>query len=412
MVSKCLLGFVYPVVAVLFALGVGPAAAADDSACLDCHGSKQQITDAASAMDLKLPPERLDRLVIHAAEPGTPHAGIACIDCHPKAAEIPHPAGMLKESPCVTCHEDELKQVNKSAHRDPSGGSDLRAPCWACHRAHDVRAVKDPKSAMAPFNVASRCLQCHDKGSYLIGVHGQAVQLGGLDFAATCVSCHGGHDILAPSVAGSRVARRNISFTCGKCHGRVAETYRKSVHGAALMADDNPDVPTCVDCHRAHDTVDPLLPRFRLSSPEVCGRCHRDPKRMSKYGLSTGVYDTYVADFHGTTAELFRSTSPNQPLNKAVCYDCHGYHDVESVRTAGDKLIKERLLVRCQTCHPQATASFLSAWTSHYVPSRTKYPAIYWVKVFYRMVIPGTIAFFLAYIAVDVWGRRRHRRPL
>jgi predicted CXXCH cytochrome family protein len=411
MESKRLRSLIYFIAAAaLLLVLVRPGLAADDQACLECHGSKQLISDAAGAMDLKLAPEKIEQLVRRAPEAGTPHAGVACLNCHPKAGDIPHPAGMLKESPCVTCHENELNQVNKSAHRDPKGGSDLRAPCWACHKAHDIRAVKDPNSAVAPFNVASRCLNCHDKGEYLVGVHGQAVQHGGLDFAATCVSCRGGHDILAPTEAGSRVARRNISFTCGKCHGRVAEAYRKSVHGAALAADDNPDVPTCVDCHEAHGTVDPLLPRFRLASPEICGRCHRNKTMMGKYGLSTAVYDTYVADFHGTTAELFRATSPDQPLNKAVCYDCHGYHDVESVRTAGDKVIKERLLVRCQVCHPKATAAFLSAWTAHYEPSPTKYALIYWVKVFYRMVIPGTIGFFLVYIAVDVWGRRRHRR--
>jgi hypothetical protein len=122
------------------------------------------------------------------------------------------------------------------------------------------------------------------------------------------------------------------------------------------------------------------------------------------------VYSTYVADFHGTTAELFRAASPDQPLNQAVCYDCHGYHDVESVRSSGDAQIKQRLLTRCQACHKAATASFLSAWTGHYVPSPTKYPLIYWVRVFYRLVIPGTIAFFLLYIAVDIVGRRRIRR--
>ena len=388
----------------------GHGLAADDSACLECHGSEGQITDAAGAMDLKLTSEKLDHLVVQPAEKGTVHAGIACLDCHPNAGEMPHPAGMLKENPCVTCHEDAVKQVNTSTHRDPNGGSDLRAPCWACHRAHDVRAVKDPRSAMSPFNIASRCLNCHDKREYLVGVHGHGVQLGGLDFAATCVSCHGGHDILAPSEAGSRVARRNISFTCGKCHGRVAEAYRKSVHGAALTEQDNADVPTCVDCHEAHGTLDPLLPRFRLGSPEMCGRCHSNKAMMAKYKISTAVYDTYVADFHGTTAELFRAASPNQPLNKAVCYDCHGYHDVESVRTAGDALIQERLLAKCQVCHPNTTVSFLTAWTGHYEPSPSKYPLIYWVKVFYRLVIPGTIGFFLLYIAVDVWGRRRHRR--
>ncbi len=113
---------------------------------------------------------------------------------------------------------------------------------------------------------------------------------------------------------------------------------------------------------------------------------------MAKYGLSTNVYKTYVADFHGTTAELFRATSPDQPLNQAVCYDCHGYHDVESVRKVGQAQIDKRLLVRCQVCHKGATASFLSAWTGHYIPSPTRYAPIYWVRVFYRLVIPGTSA--------------------
>ena len=388
----------------------GQGLAADDSACIECHGSKGSITDAAGAMDLKLTPEKLDRLVVLPAETGTVHAGIACLDCHPKAGDIPHPEGMLNDNPCAACHDDALKQVNGSAHKDPAGGGHLRGMCWACHGAHDVRPPNDPKSTLAPVNVASRCLACHAKRDYLIGVHGHGVQLAGLDVAATCVSCHGGHDILAPSETGSRVARRNISFTCGKCHGRVSEAYRKSVHGAALTANDNPDVPTCVDCHQAHGTVDPLLPQFRLASPAICGRCHNNPKIMDKYGISTAVYSTYVADFHGTTAELFRAATPDQPLNQAVCYDCHGYHDVESVTTAGKAQIQERLLARCQACHPQATTKFLSAWTQHYIPSRTKYSMIYWVKVFYQLVIPGTIGFFLMYIAVDVWGRRRHRR--
>ena len=52
------------------------------------------------------------------------------------------------------------------------------------------------------------------------------------------------------------------------------EYYLTINDGGALTAQDNADVPTCVDCHEAHGTLDPLLPRFRLGSPEMCGRCH------------------------------------------------------------------------------------------------------------------------------------------
>jgi predicted CXXCH cytochrome family protein len=383
---------------------------ASDKDCLECHGSKAQVLDAASALGVTVSAARAAQLVVPAMGSESPHVGTACADCHPKATELPHPAGMLADNPCLTCHEDVLATLNKSAHGDPAGGTALRASCASCHGAHDIRRVKDPQSLVAPSHVAWRCLQCHDKGEYLEGVHGQAVNFAGLDIAATCVSCHGGHDILSHKHAGSRIARRNISFTCGKCHGRLAETYRKSVHGAALMADDNPDVPTCVDCHRPHGTVDPRSPRFRQGSPELCGKCHANKAMMEKYGLSTEVFSTYVADFHGTTAELFRATTPDQPLNQAVCYDCHGNHDIVSVRKEGAAAVETHLLGRCRRCHPGASVKFLSAWTGHYVPSPTRYPLIYWVRVFYNVIIPVTIGFFLLYIAVDVWGRRRQRR--
>ncbi|MGE5236600.1 MAG: cytochrome c3 family protein [Acidobacteriota bacterium] len=394
----------------LYAGGRGAEAAADDAACLECHGGKEQAAAAADAFGLTLSPDKLARLAVGEGQKGSVHADLGCIDCHPKASEVPHPAGMTTDNPCVTCHDDELKAVNKSIHRDPTGGNDLRAPCWACHGAHGVLPAKDPKSTLSPPNVAKRCLACHDKQEYLAGVHGWGVEMAGLNVAATCVSCHGGHDILPPSDPASLVSRAKVSFTCGKCHGSVAETYRKSVHGAALTDHDNPDVPTCVGCHKAHATADPRSPRFRNASPEICGRCHGDAKLMKKYGLPADIFTTYVADFHGTTAELFEETSPDQPLNQAVCYDCHGYHDVQSVKGVGQREINQRLLVRCQACHPGATFGFLSAWTSHYVPSPKRYALIYYVRLFYRFVIPGTIGFFLLYIAVDVWGRRRQRR--
>jgi hypothetical protein len=391
-------------------LAVPVLSSADDAACIECHGSVQQITDAASALDVKLDDARAAKLAVGPRQAGAMHADVACVDCHPGATELPHPKTVIGGNPCASCHEDALAAVNKSVHRDPSGGSHLKNPCWGCHGEHSIFPVKDSHSLISPSHVAERCLACHNKREYLIGEHGRAVQLGGLDVAATCVSCHGGHDIQKHGQESSRVNRRNISFTCGKCHDRVAQAYRRSVHGAALTEKDNPDVPTCVDCHKAHNTASTVSARFRLDSPQTCGHCHANPEMMGKYGLSTAVFDTYVADFHGTTAELFRSTSPDQPLNKAVCYDCHGYHDVTAVHNANEDVIAARLLVKCQACHPDATPRFLTAWTGHYVPTPQKYPLIYWVKAFYKLIIPGTVGFFLAYIAVDVWGRRRQRR--
>jgi len=401
-------GFIVSIAVML--LVVALPARGDDSACFECHGSLEKVRDAASAMELSLDDARMARLVAGPMAEGTSHAGMACVDCHARAEEVPHPAGMAALNPCATCHEDAMAAINQSAHRDPAGGTSPRASCWACHGSHDVRPVKDAASHLSPVHVAEQCLGCHDKREYLEGEHGHALQVGGLDFAASCVSCHGGHDIQLHGADNSRVARRTVSKTCGACHTRVEQAYVKSVHGAALSESDNPDVPTCVDCHAAHKTASARSVRFRLDSPQMCGHCHANKQMMEKYGISTAVLETYVADFHGTTSELFRAASPDQPLNQAVCYDCHGFHDVESIRKMGVEQVKDRLLVRCQVCHPKATKTFLGAWTSHYVPSPDRYPLIYYVRLFYVWVIPSTVGFFLAYIALDVWGRRRHRR--
>jgi predicted CXXCH cytochrome family protein len=399
-----------PVVATVVLLAV-PSAGADDpnQACAECHGSADQAAAAAEAFELTLTAEQVARLAV-ALPPGCVHEDVGCVGCHAGAEEIPHPENLLAGNPCASCHSDAVTAVNTSVHGDASGGNEPVAACWGCHDPHDCRPPKVEASALSPAHVAGRCLQCHDQREYLVGVHGHAVQQAGLDVAATCVSCHGAHDVQSSQMIGSRTKRRNVSFTCGKCHGRVAEAYRTSVHGAALMKDDNPDVPTCVDCHEPHGTRDPNQTQFRVSSPEICGKCHGNAEMMSKYGLSTAVFSTYVADFHGTTAELFRAITPNQPLNQAVCYDCHGVHDIQAMRGAGQKQINARMLERCQVCHPAATARFLSAWTSHYVPSRDRYPMIYWVNVFYQLVIPGTVGFFLLYIAVDWLARRRGQR--
>jgi len=395
--------------AVIAMVLVAAWAGAADEQCQECHGSADQVAAAAEAFELKLPPEKAALLVVPAMATGSVHEGMACVDCHPRAEEIPHPSDLLAGNPCATCHEDAVAAINTSVHRDPRGGSDLVAPCWGCHGAHDVRRKTEAGSSVGAFRIADRCLSCHVQKEYLSGVHGHAVQQAGLDVAATCASCHGSHDILSSRDIGSRTKRRNVSFTCGKCHGRIADTYRTSVHGAAITKDDNPDVPTCVDCHEPHGTRDPNQASFRVSSPTMCARCHADSALMAKYGLSTKVFSTYVADFHGTTAQLFQAVSPDAPLNQAVCYDCHGVHDIASIRGVGQEQINARMLERCQACHLNAEASFFTAWTGHYEPSRDKYPMIYWVNFFYKLVIPGTVGFFILYIALDWWARRRGR---
>ena len=198
---------------------------------------------------------------------------------------------------------------------------------------------------------------------------------------------------------------KRVSQTCGKCHSTINDQYAHSVHGEALLGEDNPDVPVCTDCHGVHDIADPTTSAFRSNSPEMCGKCHADATRMAKYDISTDVFNTYVADFHGTTVELFEKQHPDQETNKAVCYDCHGIHNIKATKDEGSQVVKENLLVTCQKCHPDATANFPDAWTSHFKPSLQHNPLVYFVDLFYMILIPLTVSGFLLFIGTDIFRR-------
>jgi len=136
---------------------------------------------------------------------------------------------------------------------------------------------------------------------------------------------------------------------------------------------------------------------------------------MDKYGLSTQVLDTYVADFHGTTVAIFEQEHPDQETNKAVCYDCHGIHDIARVDDPTKGLqVRENLLARCQVCHPDASENFPTAWLSHYIPSPERYPLVFTVDVFYQVFIPTVLGGMAILVVLDAGTRLRRgvrRKP-
>jgi predicted CXXCH cytochrome family protein len=173
-------------------------------------------------------------------------------------------------------------------------------------------------------------------------------------------------------------------------------------------------VPTCIDCHGVHNIQNPETVTFRNSTPFLCARCHTNNALMHKYGISTDVLNTYVADFHGTTVVLFDKTYPDQPTNKPVCTDCHGIHEIADVNDPANGLaIRENLLVRCQKCHPDATTNFPDSWMSHYIPSIDKYPIVYYINLFYKFFIPAVLGPMALLVLMD-FGRatiNRFKKP-
>jgi RecJ-like exonuclease len=186
--------------------------------------------------------------------------------------------------------------------------------------------------------------------------------------------------------------------------------YKQSVHGKAVFEESNPDTPACDECHGIHNISQASTVQFRLNSPEMCANCHTNETIMAKYGISTQVMNTYVADFHGTTITLFEKTNQAVETNKPVCYDCHGVHNILAVDDPQKGLqVKENMLVACQRCHPDASENFAASWMSHYIPDPQRTPIVFYVDLFYKLFVPGVLGGMAVLVVADIYGRFRNR---
>ncbi len=351
------------------------------------------------------------------------HAGRGnetCTACHVPRARPVDVSGRPAADPCLGCHADRDLSLRLSSgerlglHVD---GARFAASihgragigCTDCHSAfasgkHPAVNARDRREyALDSYTI---CRKCHEKQytGTLDSVHALVLAAGNRH-APVCTDCHTAHEVVDPDLP-----RHRISLACGRCHSTIVEQYRASVHGAALHAESNPDVPACTDCHGVHDIHDPRTARFRLQSPELCGKCHRNQRLMSKYGISTDVFDTYVADFHGTTIEVFQRQTPDAPSNKAVCYDCHGVHDIRRVSDPDSMVFKENMIETCRRCHPGAAPEFIGSWLGHFRPSWDRYPVVHFVEMFYKLAIPGILGGMTLLVLLDARRRLRDRR--
>ena len=130
---------------------------------------------------------------------------------------------------------------------------------------------------------------------------------------------------------------------------------------------------------------------------------------MDKYGISSKVFKTYLDDFHGKTVGFYQEESPDVWPDVAVCTDCHGVHDIMAVDNPDAPVLKENLVEVCRRCHSDATTNFPSAWLSHYEPSPNKAALVYFVKQYYRVLIPLMVVGLALNIVFDLWRLARNR---
>ena len=281
--------------------------------------------------------------------------------------------------------------------------------CTACHRdiekiPHRKRAFADRRALILRYSQA--CTTCHGGKfeEFQEGVHWRLLSQGDRR-APLCADCHGAH-----AVSKRDLVRDQVSSACAKCHGGISRSYEKSAHGLALTGEGNPDVPTCSTCHRSHTTQDPRKVDFRMDIPNLCADCHQNEPLMKKYGISAQVVSTYLEDFHGVSVDLYRRQEASPARLTAVCTDCHGIHDIRSVRDPESRVVRENLLRTCQECHPGASPNFPSAWLSHFIPSPRRAALVYFVNLFYLIFLPGVGGGLVLHVGLDLFHGLKARR--
>jgi cytochrome b subunit of formate dehydrogenase len=246
-----------------------------------------------------------------------------------------------------------------------------------------------------------QCETCHEAvaGAHAQGVHGQELAKGNAA-APNCTMCHG--DVHEVRDTNSREFRTSVPGTCGMCHSEVSEQFQASVHGKAA-ARGVPEAPLCTDCHGEHNIMRPADGRSPVSPGhvrETCASCHGDVRLNRKFGLDRNRVMSFDQSFHGLALKSGAQTVAN-------CASCHGVHNILPSSDANSTIHPQNLSATCGSCHPGAGRRFTIGQV-HVLEGVDEPAAMKFVRQFYLIIIPLTLAFMLLHNAGD-WIRKLWR---
>ena len=191
------------------------------------------------------------------------------------------------------------------------------------------------------------CLACHsdpglksgagtsvavDPEKFRASVHGPA--------EVSCVDCHA--DLR--QVKDFPHAEKLKSVSCAGCHEKETRVLKESVHGGATMEKDGLTVG-CKDCHgthdiRAKDDFDSMT--FPINLPQTCLGCHSAKVRNARGGAFVELYEK---------SAHYRALEKSGLTLSANCSNCHGAHDIKSVKDSVSKVSRKNIIKTCGQCH-------------------------------------------------------------
>ncbi|HTT24155.1 MAG TPA: cytochrome c3 family protein [Candidatus Sulfotelmatobacter sp.] len=250
--------------------------------CLDCHDPKNEDLQKAHNGQ---PFEIANCLACHdphqSSSPNLmrpfmhpPFADKSCEICHAPAKDgkvvLTQPD---VKSLCVTCHDEQVKQIESAKVQHPGAMSD----CTDCHSPHSSRQPGLPKT-----NAVEICLTCHTDQAEMAKakkvLHRPAFQ----DGCATCHDAHGNDNDHLFRV-------KDVNTLCLECHGpdtvpeRLESRHMIAIFDGKVELPEKYPVPILplkynaghpVDFHPVAGPVDPKNPAGEQMNCLTCHQAH------------------------------------------------------------------------------------------------------------------------------------------
>jgi len=347
-----------------------------DLACERCHGSREFLAGSAAHAI----PESL--VVGRATLAASAHAGLSCVQCHPRAAVFPHRADAGLAAPCGSCHAGADSTWHTGVHA--AVRSEAGVTCKNCHGTHDVQPVARLATPDGRAVMDRACTRCHETMAFTpADVHRDSVG---------CVDCHGAHGMRPVKDASTNGVPVTIAEGCTRCHPAEARSFWADTHGTLALTQAGSPAPigpdtsaTCVDCHFGHAVRIPRDRAAHFAFADACTKCH-------------AVYAAAFREtYHGQATRVGSERA-------ALCADCHSPHAVYPAANPLSSVSAANRVATCRRCHTEATALFVG-YRPHADPrDPARYPGLYaiWLTLTVFLVVVTLI-----YLAHAVLVARR-----
>lgn len=219
-----------------------------------------------------------------------------------------------------------------------------------------------------------------------------------------CSTCHGEAEM--------GFSKLDPVSVCANCHEQAFNAFLPSIHADSVRKE-MPQAASCVACHGSHEVqaVDnpfSTVSRMRVTE-ETCAKCHESPTWTETHSIPPNVVADYRQSFHGLSAALGDKRSAN-------CASCHSYHEILPSSNPLSTASPKNLAQTCAACHAGANTQMTGGIPTfatggiHYNPEKQfGFKIVDFVNLMYLMMITLTISLMFLHNLIDFGGRLRER---